>query len=198
MNPWEEDWSSIALDAPEAQDTTMPWEEDWSALSLMNTEEEEKLKKIKEQPVTYQPPAGIESALATAEAPINSEDKFSRTVLSKDEETKFQQWIHSTPWYSEYVQRYGEEPDFNTPDYDYRGAWKSGVKPERSEIDGQYHWGSVRPDTGEYLKSANHPTFWKQKFIEKNGYDPDKSPITLETKPKPEKKFYRKDEAGEY
>jgi len=92
MNPWEEDWSSVALDEPEAQATTMPWEEDWSASSLMNTEEEEKLKKTQEQPETYQPPVDIESALATTEPPVSLETKPKpeKKFYRKDETGEYQ------------------------------------------------------------------------------------------------------------
>ena len=92
MNPWEEDWSSVALEEPEAQATALPWEEDWSASSLMNTEEEEKLKKTQEQPETYQPPVDIESALATTEAPVSLETKPKpeKKFYRKDEAGEYQ------------------------------------------------------------------------------------------------------------
>jgi hypothetical protein len=37
-------------------------------------------------------------------------------------ERAFQQGIRNTEWYKEFKQRYGEEPDLNTPHYDYRKA----------------------------------------------------------------------------
>jgi hypothetical protein len=67
------------------------------------------------------------------------------------DEALFQQGIRETPWFKEFVQRYGEEPDLNTPDYDYRRAWASGSRPDvRDPGDGQYHWSSQ-------FKGENHP-----------------------------------------
>jgi len=107
------------------------------------------------------------------------------TVLS-NEEMLFQSWIRSTPWFSEYVKEYGEEPNLNTPDYDYRSAWKSGEVPVRNKHDiklnsqtgyippkeGRYHWGR--------FKSKEHPTYWKELYMQKHGVDPDDIGITKE------------------
>ena len=90
-----------------------------------------------------------------------------------NEEAQFQSWIRATPWFSEFVQQYGEEPNLNAPEYDYRAAWRSGVVPERDPYDNnRFHWPSSLPD-GKMLKSANHPTAWKENFMRQTGQNPD-------------------------
>lgn len=91
------------------------------------------------------------------------------------EEKAFQKWIRSTEWFNEFVKQYGEEPDLSkNADYDYRAAWKAGIKPERYEYDdNKYHWPSSLP-SGEMLKSEDHPTAWKEYFMRETGVNPDK------------------------
>jgi hypothetical protein len=89
------------------------------------------------------------------------------------EEDKFQAWIKATPWYGEFKQKYGEEPDLNTPDYNYRAAWKAGVTPVVNKHDNMYHWPSSLP-SGEMLKGDEHPTAWMEYFMRKTGgVDPE-------------------------
>jgi hypothetical protein len=93
--------------------------------------------------------------------------------MKASEEQQFQDWIRSTPWHSEYVKEYNEEPDLDTKDYDYRAAWKAGIKPERDPHDkNRYHWPSSLPD-GKMLKSEDHPTAWKEYFMRETGKNPD-------------------------
>jgi hypothetical protein len=40
--------------------------------------------------------------------------------LDEKEESAFQTWIRKTDWFKEFVNEYGEEPDLNIEDYDYR------------------------------------------------------------------------------
>jgi hypothetical protein len=99
------------------------------------------------------------------------------------QEAMFQRGIRGTPWFSEFKSEYGEEPNLDAPEYDYRGAWKEGVRPERDVYDpslaqvmtaqmrgsapaGRHHWSSVG-------KSEDHPTMWKEKFMQLDGRDPD-------------------------
>ena len=91
------------------------------------------------------------------------------------EEKAFQKWIRSTEWFDEFVKQYGEEPDLSkNADYDYRAAWKAGIKPERYEYDdNRYHWPSSL-SSGEMLKSEAHPTAWKEYFVRETGVNPDK------------------------
>ena len=91
--------------------------------------------------------------------------------LSPDDEAKFQSWITSLPWHAEYLKQYGERPDLNTPDYNYRKAWQLGLQPQRYAPDGnRFHWPSV--GNGVELKAANHPTAWMQDFMTITGRDP--------------------------
>lgn len=95
-------------------------------------------------------------------------------IQESPEEMQFQKWIRATPWFSEYVREYGEEPDLNIKDYDYRQAWKAGVQPVQDKYDrGRYHWPSVNPQTGQKLKSKTHPTAWKEIYMQKTGVNPD-------------------------
>jgi hypothetical protein len=91
----------------------------------------------------------------------------------RQREDQFQAGIRATPWFSEFVKQYGEEPDLNTPDYNYRAAWGAGIRPVRYEHDGgRYHWPSSLPN-GQMLKSANHPTAWKEYYMRATGKNPD-------------------------
>ena len=101
-------------------------------------------------------------------------------LLRADPEDAFQRGIRETDWFREFVEEYGEEPDLDIKEYDYRKAWASGVRPERDPYDvskktgkGRYHWGSSNPATGEMLKSADHPTAWKERFMRSTGQNPD-------------------------
>jgi hypothetical protein len=90
-----------------------------------------------------------------------------------NDESAFQNWIRGTDWFKEFKAEYNEEPDLDTKDYDYRAAWKAGVQPERDPYDkNRFHWPSSLP-TGEMLKSAEHPTAWKEYFMRDTGVNPD-------------------------
>ncbi len=102
-------------------------------------------------------------------------------LLALREEGNFRRGIRGTDWFSEYLAQYGEEPDLRPmsedpklgPNYDYRKAWKSGIRPERDPYDNnRFHWGSSLPN-GEMLKSKNHPTAWKEYYMRKFGVNPD-------------------------
>jgi hypothetical protein len=59
--------------------------------------------------------------------------------------------IRDTQWWHEFVQKWGEEPNLSDPDYDYRGAWAAGARPDvRDPGDGMLHWSSE-------FKGENHP-----------------------------------------
>ena len=89
------------------------------------------------------------------------------------EEKDFQEGIRKTEWFKEFKQQYGEEPNLNDKDYDYRAAWKAGLRPERYGPDkGRYHWPSSLPD-GKMLKSKDHPTAWKELYMRSTGKNPD-------------------------
>jgi hypothetical protein len=94
--------------------------------------------------------AGLEELMANdwTMGDLAALDQYGQLVTPNDPqwpdpEQDFQRGIRQTPWYSEFKQRHGEEPDLNTPDYDYRRAWAAGVRPvQRDENDGQLHWDS--------------------------------------------------------
>lgn len=66
-------------------------------------------------------------------------------------EQMFQEGIRQTPWYREFLERYGEEPDLNDPNYNYREAWDAGARPDvRDPQDQQFHWSSE-------FKGLEHP-----------------------------------------
>ena len=96
-----------------------------------------------------------------------------RSAKAPDEESAFQNWIRGTDWFKEFKAQYNEDPDLNTKDYDYRAAWKAGVQPERDPYDNnRFHWPSSLP-SGKMLKSAEHPTAWKEYFMRDTGVNPD-------------------------
>ena len=102
----------------------------------------------------------------------------STTSLAPEEEQRFQSWIKSTEWFKEFNKEYNEQPNLNSPEYDYRAAWKAGIEPERDPYDkNRFHWPSSLP-TGEMLKSSTHPTAWKEQFMRQTGQNPDAIGIT--------------------
>jgi hypothetical protein len=102
------------------------------------------------------------------------------TELSPAEEKSFLSWIKGTEWFKEYVTEYDEAPDLETTDYDYRAAWKAGIRPERDPYDkNKFHWPSS-DEGGKMLKSESHPTAWKEYFMKATGRNPDEVGITKE------------------
>jgi hypothetical protein len=96
---------------------------------------------------------------------------------SPEKEAQFQAGIKQTPWYMEFKKQYGEEPNLNAPEYNYRAAWQSGVRPETYEFDKLQHWPSVNTK-GESLKATKHPTAWMEDYMQITGADPH-SPVPL-------------------
>lgn len=95
---------------------------------------------------------------------------WSLTELSPAEELLFQKQFQASPFYQEFVQRYGELPNLSG-DYDYRLWWKDGMEATRHH-DGTLH-GPSKTKTGRWLKSPDHPTAWKENFMHQFGVDPD-------------------------
>lgn len=86
---------------------------------------------------------------------INPKDY--ETKLSPKDEEKFQQWIDKN-------KKEGKIPegDYNFYKqngygygYDFRAAFKAGLKPQISEVDNEWHW-------GDYGKKPNHESFSNQ------------------------------------
>lgn len=112
-------------------------------------------------------------------------EKWETTKLTETEEKEFQKWLSGTKWFQDMHERVKAEEGRDIPakallssvvgpdsDYDYRGAWKSGVGASAYEYDGQMHWPSASGD-GRILKSPNHPTAWMEFFMQENGIDPN-------------------------
>jgi hypothetical protein len=106
----------------------------------------------------------------TADYAIAPEAKTGK--WSKQDEKSFQSGIRGTKWYQQFVGEYGEPPDLNSKDYNYRAAWKAGVRPQDYEYDADMqHWASTT-GKGESLKSTNHPTAWMEDYMQVTGSDP--------------------------
>jgi hypothetical protein len=116
-----------------------------------------------------------------------SKGGWSLTTLPKDEEKKFEKWFMDTKLFKEVKQEIATENNLpiqaidnsrilemllSSKDYDYRAAWKAGIKEEVSPYDNKIHWPSSAPD-GSLLKSPNHPTTWKEFFMRQYKVDPD-------------------------
>jgi hypothetical protein len=92
--------------------------------------------------------------------------------LSKAEEAAFQRGIRQTKWFQQFREKYGESPNLNDSSYNYRAAWKAGVRPQDYAHDPEMqHWASVTP-SGESLKSKSHPTAWMEDYMQVTGRDP--------------------------
>lgn len=102
--------------------------------------------------------------------------------------------IRKTPWFKEYVEEYGEEPNLSeSADYDYITAWKAGIRPERDQYDNnRYHWSSKTPD-GAMLKKPGHSTLWKTHFMDQTGQNPDAIGIKTERQAEQFLKDFNKD-----
>lgn len=83
---------------------------------------------------------------------INPKDY--ETKLNPNDEKRFQQWLDNN-------KREGKIPegDYNFYKqngygygYDFRAAYKAGLKPQISEVDNEWHW-------GDYGKKPNHESF---------------------------------------
>lgn len=98
---------------------------------------------------------------------------YRTTWLSPAEETRFQRWIVTTPWYQNFVKTTGQKPTLDDPDYDYRGVFKFGGDLSRKH-------GSSRLPTGQWLKGPEHPTAWMEYYQNIFERDPEKTGVTRE------------------
>jgi hypothetical protein len=91
---------------------------------------------------------------------------------SKKDEKTFQSGVRGTKWFQQFVDKYGEPPDLDSKDYNYRAAWKAGVRPQDYEHDAEMqHWASTT-GKGESLKATSHPTAWMEDYMQVTGSDP--------------------------
>ena len=109
------------------------------------------------------------------------------SALQPEEEVQFQEFMQTNPdvqaWRKQYVEEYGEEPQIDASEYDYRGAWKAGLTPKPNSKhkvksgEDAYHWGSLGIG-GVDLKSEDHPTRWKSDYMTITGKNPDETGIS--------------------
>jgi hypothetical protein len=149
---------------------------------------------------------------------INEYQKFtatpwSPTTLKPPEEQKFRNWLQSTQLFNSVKSDIAAENKIpvdkldnqrvteimlQSPDYDYRGAYKAGIKEVISPYDNRPHWPSST-DSGQMLKDPSHPTAWMEFFMRQYGVDPNAMGLdTLEkaknwslSTQKPENPFYK-------
>jgi len=85
-------------------------------------------------------------------------------------------------WRRQFSSRFGEQPNYSDPLFDYRAAWAGGARPEPYAPDTvggdpQYHWPSSvqNPPRTEatHLKQPGHPTYWMEPFMGQYGMDPN-------------------------
>jgi hypothetical protein len=107
---------------------------------------------------------------------------FGLTKLPPELEAKFLSDMASGPygqWQDTFRSRFGEAPNLNDPQYDYRAAWQAGIVPQPYAPDQNFpHWPSTTP-TGQPLKAPDHPTVWMQHFMERFGVDPNLAPAPI-------------------
>ena len=107
----------------------------------------------------------------------DKQPKFAHTVLSPEEEQRFQKEFTTSPWYKDFVKSHKEDPLAN-PDYDYRGAWKGGALDLNTP---QAHGLSRDPSTKKWLKDPRtHGTSWKEFFMNETGINPDEAGLSRE------------------
>ena len=149
---------------------------------------------------------------------INEYQKFtatpwSPTTLKPPEEQKFRNWLQGTQLFNSIKSDIAAENKISvdkldnqrviemmlqSPDYDYRGAYKAGIKEVISPYDNRPHWPSST-DSGQMLKDPSHPTAWMEFFMRQYGVDPNAMGLdTLEkaknwslSTQKPENPFYK-------
>ena len=123
---------------------------------------------------------------------LNEYQKFSATpwsptTLKPSEEQQFRSWLQGTQLFNSIKSDIAAEQKMpvdkldnqrvtemilESPDYDYRGAWKAGIKETISPYDNRPHFPSSTK-TGQMLKDPSHPTAWKEFFMRQYGTDPD-------------------------
>ena len=149
---------------------------------------------------------------------INEYQKFtatpwSPTTLKPPEEQKFRNWLQGTQLFNSIKSDIAAENKIpvekldnqrvtemmlQSPDYDYRGAYKAGIKEVISPYDNRPHWPSST-NSGQMLKDPSHPTAWMEFFMRQYGVDPNAMGLdTLEkaknwslSTQKPENLFYK-------
>lgn len=111
---------------------------------------------------------------------LRHETAFNR--LSPELEQDFQRDMQFAPgwsdWRRDFIKNVGKPPNIDPGgDYNYRLAWLSGKKPELDPGTGEVHGFSTveLPPFKEpvELKAINHPTMWKEDFMQRFRANPD-------------------------
>ena len=109
-------------------------------------------------------------------------DQYGSKPLPAAQEQQFQTDMQFGPgwsnWRRDFQRDVGQQPNTDPGgDYNYRAAWLSGAKPEFHEPSNSYHGMSsalVPPYADPVnLKAPDHPTMWKESFMQEHGFDPD-------------------------
>jgi hypothetical protein len=164
-------WDRDDTEARRMADKANSFRQDWllsqpSGVFFVGSDHIQDLKQ-KAQPVKKKKGGGIKITDKYSIAPEAKSPKLSRA-----QEQEFQRGVRGTKWFQQFSKKYGEPPDLNDPGYNYRAAWKAGVRPQDVKDDPEMqHWSSVTP-SGESLKSRSHPTAWKEDYMQMTGRDP--------------------------
>ncbi len=90
--------------------------------------------------------------------------------LPDAQENQFQTFMAMDPnvraWRNGFQNQYGEQPNMNDPNFNYREAFVAGNRPQPTPFDTIPHWDSRG-------KSPDHPTEWMNTFMGKFGVDPN-------------------------
>jgi len=109
---------------------------------------------------------------------------------SPENEQQFQTYMAFDPgvrqWRNAFSNQYGEPPQIEGGDFNYREAFLAGNGPQAYAHDSIPHWKS----TG---KSKDHPTAWMETFMQRFGVDPNDIPDGQWT---PEMQEFMKGEIG--
>jgi len=104
------------------------------------------------------------------------------------EEGLYQQRVMSQPFFSEFAAEHGEAPDLNDPEYDYRAALnqqsisgdvfgRDPYDPQMTDMNFQRETmgapmqGRIHGDSR--FKAQQHPSMWKEQFMQLSGQNPD-------------------------
>ena len=87
-------------------------------------------------------------------------------------EAAFVNELKSTQMYKQLMDKGETLESMLNGDYDYRRALKEGVHREISPHDNMMHWSS-KSKSGNWLKSPDHSTAWKEFYMAHHGVDPD-------------------------
>ncbi len=167
-------WDRDDTEARRMADRANSFRQDWllsqpSGVFFVGSDHIQDLKQ-KANPVKKNRGGKVRGIKITERYSIAPEAK--KPKLSRAEEEAFQRGIRGTKWFQQFRDKYGEPPNLNDSSYNYRAAWKAGVRPQDYAHDPEMqHWASVTP-SGESLKSKSHPTAWMEDYMQVTGRDP--------------------------